>query len=239
MVNVQHRCLAALHEDVLTSRKSLVEFQLSINNHGSQTVAVAQEVLHDLLWVNCLAVVHLHQHLVLDVQRRLNLLAQDGLIEDVLHADANTGDLVRVSRTDAAARGANGALAQETLLHAVQSLVVRRHKMSVRGDTQARGIRTACLKAVDLIKEGLEIDNHAIAQHRNCVLRENAGGKKLELILLAANYNSMASVVAAIRLDYVVNLATEDIGGLTFTFVAPLSANDDDCCHVWVSLPND
>ncbi len=48
-------------------------------------------------------------------------------------------------------------------LHAVQGLVVRRYQVSVRGDTQARGIRAACLKAVDLIKEGLEIDNHAIA----------------------------------------------------------------------------
>ncbi len=50
-----------------------------------------------------------------------------------------------------------------------------------------------------------------------------------------AGTETMAMVVAAIRLDYFGTLASELVGGLTFTFVAPLSANDDDCCHLGVT----
>lgn len=111
VVDVQHGCLAALHQHMLALIECLVELQFGLDNHGAQAVGVGQEVLHNFLSHDGFAVVHLYQDLVLDVQRGFDLLAQDGFVKDVLDADTDAGDLIGVGRADAAAGGADGTLA--------------------------------------------------------------------------------------------------------------------------------
>src|SRR5699024_3008092 len=171
VVDVEHGGLAALHEDALALVEGLVEHAVGVDDHRAQAVSVAEEVLDDALRVDGLAVVHLDQDLVLHVQRGGDLLTQDRLVEDVLHADADAVDLVGVGRADAAAGGADGALTQETLLHAVEDLVVRGDEVGVRGDAQAlRGGATGG-EAVDLLEEGLQVDDDTVAEDRDSVLR--------------------------------------------------------------------
>ncbi len=59
---------------------------------------------------------------------------------------------------------------------------------------QARGVRTAGLKAINLIKERLKVDHYAIAQHRGGVLGQNAGRQELQLVFFAAYHDGMAGV---------------------------------------------
>ena len=103
--------------------------------------------------------------------------------------------------------------------------------MGVGGHLQARGVGTAGLKPVDLVKQRFQVHHDAVAQDRRGVFAEHTGGQELQLVLLPANYNGVARVVAAVRLDHVIHPAAEDVGCLAFALVAPLGAHDDDGGH--------
>ena len=171
MIHIKHGGLTTFHQHMLALVKSLIQLKFALDDHRVQPFRIAQEILHNLLGDNCLAVVHLHQNLVFHVQSRLNLLAQNRLIENVLHADAHARHLVRIGGANATTCCADGALTQKTLLHPVQHLVIRRDNMGVGRNTQAGRVRTAGLQAVNLIEQRFQVDHHTIAQHRHSVFR--------------------------------------------------------------------
>ena len=231
VVDVEHGGLTALHEDGLATVEGLVEHERGIAHHRLEPVGEGPEVLHHLVDLDGPAVVDLDEDLVLEMQRGLDLLPQDRLVEHVLHAQPHAGDLVGVRRPDAPAGGADGLLAQEPLGDLVELLVVRRDEVRVGGDPQPRGVGAAGLEPVDLGEERLEVDDDAVADHRDRAGRQDAGGQQLELVLLAADHHGVARVVAAVGLDDVLHAAAEDVGGLTLALVAPLGADQDDRCH--------
>ena len=96
--------------------------------------AYDEQVVDDLVDRDRAAVEDLHQQVVLLVERPLDLLAQDVLVEQVLHADADAVDLVGVGGSDAAAGGADHALAEEALGDLVERAVVLRDDVRVGAD---------------------------------------------------------------------------------------------------------
>src|SRR5699024_4859381 len=124
VVHVEHGRLPALHEDRIPALEGLPEQQRGVGDHGPQAAGVREEVLNHLLDLDGATIVDLHQDLVLEVQRALDLLPQDGLVKDVLDPDPDARDLVRVGGADPAAGGADGLLAEEALGHLVELLVV-------------------------------------------------------------------------------------------------------------------
>ena len=127
-------------------------------HHRPQAVGVRQQVLDDLVDRDRAAVEDLHEQVVLLVERALDLLAQDVLVEEVLHADADAVDLVGVGRADAAAGRADLALAEEALGHLVERAVVLRDDVRVRADLQPRGVDAAGVQRLELGEEHLEVD---------------------------------------------------------------------------------
>ncbi len=236
MVDVEHRRLAALHDDDLTAVEGVVEHELGLGNVGPQTFDVGQEVVDDLVDAHGATVVDLDEEFVLLVQGPFDLLPQDRFVEDVLDADAQTPDLVHVRRADAAPGRADRPLAEEALGHLVQGLVVGGDEVRVRRDPQLRGVGSAGFEGVDLLEQRFEVDDDAVADDRGDVRGEDARGKELELVLLTADDDRVTRVVPAVGLDDVVDAGAEDVGGLPFTFVAPLSADDNDCWHECVHL---
>jgi hypothetical protein len=103
--------------------------------------------------------------------------------------------------------------------------------VGVGGNAQLGRVRAAGLQAVNLLEEGLKVHHAAVADDRHRVRAQDAGRKELELILLTAYDDGVPGVVAAVRLDDVINTATEKIGCLAFSFVAPLGSYDHDCWH--------
>ena len=174
------------------------------------------------------AVVDLHQQLVLLAQRALNLLAQDGFVEDVLHAHAEAANLVHVGGADTAAGGADGALAEEALGHLVHGLVVGCHQVRVSGNLQAGGVSAAGLEAFDLCEESLGVHDHAVTNHGDGVVAQNTGGQQLQLKLLAVHHHGVTGVVTAVGLDHVVYAGAEQVGSLALTLIAPLGAHNHD-----------
>ena len=228
VVHVQEGGLAALHQQGLTLVQRLVQQLGGIHDHGLEALCVGHEVLDDFLNLNVAAVVDLHQQLVLLAQRALNLLAQDGFVEDVLHAHAEAANLVHVGGADTAAGGADGALAEEALGHLIHGLVVGCHQVRVSGNLQAGGVSAAGLEAFDLCEESLGVHDHAVTNHGNGVVAQNTGGQQLQLKLLAVHHHGVTGVVTAVGLDHVVYAGAEQVGSLALTLIAPLGAHNHD-----------
>ena len=66
---------------------------------------------------------------------------------------------------------------------------------------------------------------------------EDAARQQVQRVLLVADDDGVAGVVAAVELDDVVDATGEQVGGLALSFIAPLGADDDSGRHGW-SLSN-
>ena len=106
MVDVEQGRLATLEEHGLTGVECLAEQQRGVDGERSQPVGEREEPLGHLIDRDRPTVVDLDEQVVLLFERALDLLAQDLLVEQVLHAHADARHLVGVGRTDAAAGGA-------------------------------------------------------------------------------------------------------------------------------------
>ena len=238
VVDVEHGGLGALEQDGLALVQRLVEQQRGVADHRPQPLDVRQELLDDRLGLDGAAVVDLGQHLVLEVQRGLDLLGEDALVEEVGDPDAGAVDLVGVRRPDAAAGGADLVLAEEPLGHLVEGRVVAGDHVRVGADDQRRGVHAAGLERVDLAEERVGRDHDTVGDHRRAARREDAAGQQVGRELLAVDDDRVAGVVAAGRADAVVDvrpttftLGGEQVGRLALALVTPLGSEDHDCGH--------
>ena len=161
----------------------------------------------------------------------VDLLAQDVLVEEVLHADADAVDLVGVRRSDAATGRADLALAEEALGDLVERAVVLRDEVRVGAHPEPRGVDAAGVERLELGEEHLEVDHDAVADHGVDAGREDAGGKQVQRVLLVADDDGVPGVVAAVELHDPVGALTEEVGRLAFALVPPLHSDDDDAWH--------
>ncbi len=115
--------------------------------------------------------------------------------------------------------------------------MVRGHQVGVGGYAQVGGVRSAGFEAVDLLEQGLRVDDHTVADHRGRIGAEDARGKELELELLTAHHHGVPGVVTAVGFDHVVHPAAQEIRGLALALIAPLGSDDHDCWHSWLLLP--
>ena len=202
-----------------------------VGDHRAQPLGVRQQVVDDLVDRDRATVVDLDEQVVLLVEGALDLLAQDVLVEEVLDADADAVDLVGVGRADAAAGRADLPLAEEALGHLVEGAVVLRDDVRVGADQQLRHVDAAGDERVELVEEHLDVDDDAVGDDRRDARGQDAGGQQVQRVLLVADHDGVAGVVAAVELDDVVDAAAEQVGGLALALVAPLGADDHDCWH--------
>ena len=139
--------------------------------------------------------------------------------------------LVGVRRADAAAGRADLALAEEALGDLVDRPVVARDDVGVRADHEPGGVDAAGLEPVDLLEQHGEVDDDAVADDGDAAGAEDAARQQVQGVLLAADDDGVAGVVAAVELHDVVDAAAEQVGGLALAFVAPLGADEHDRGH--------
>ena len=211
------------------------ELERGVAHHRLQPFGVLEQLAHDLVDLDGPTVVDLDQHLVLEVERGLHLLAQDALVVEVLYPDADAVHLVGVGGADAAARGADAALAEKPLGHLVEGAVVAGDDVGVRADDQLAGVDTAGFEAVDLLEQHPEVDDDPVADDRRAVRAQDAGRQQVQRVLLALavllDDDGVAGVVATVELHDVVDTAAEQVGGLALALVAPLRSDEHDCRH--------
>ena len=152
-------------------------------------------------------------------------------VEQVMHADADAIDLIRVGRADAAAGGADLVLAEEAFGHLVEGAVVGGDDVRGLAHKQVRAVDAAGFQAVDLLEEHLRIHDHAVADHRGQVRVDDAGGQQVQGVRLVADHHAMARVVAAVEACDIIDLGADQIGRLAFTLVAPLGTDKNNSRH--------
>jgi hypothetical protein len=215
----------------LVAVQGLAEQQRGVADVRRQAVRMAEELLDGLLHRGGAAVVDLGQDLALELEGALHLLGEDLLVEEVLDPDADPVHLVGVGRADAAAGRADPATAEEALGDLVEGAVVVGDDVRVGADLEPAGVDAAGLEPIDLLEQDVDVDDHAVADHRRASGGEDAAGQQVQGVLLVADHDGVAGVVAAVELHHVVDPAAEVVGGLALAFVAPLGADDHDRGH--------
>lgn len=128
-----------------------------------ESLGLLQHAVHDLVRIQRLAVVDLDQHLVLEFQCGMNLLAQRFLVENVGDPDPDARHLVLIAGADAAAGGANLLGSQIPFGHLVDRDVVRHQQMRIRGQDEARGIDPPLFQARELGQQHAGVDDDTVA----------------------------------------------------------------------------
>src|SRR5690606_15553231 len=108
----------------------------------------------------------LDEHLVLELERRLDLLTQNTLVEDVLDANADTVNLVGIGGADPAPGGADLPLPKKALSDLVERAVVRGDHVRVGADLKLRGVEAAFVQGIELKLEHGEVDDDAVRDDR-------------------------------------------------------------------------
>ena len=237
-VDVQVMGLGPLEEDNLVVVKSLVEQTRSVDDVGADPLGVGEQPVDHLIGVNGTSVVDLHQGLVLAAQGGLDLLTQDGLVEEVLHTDADPVDLVGVGRTNSASGGTDPALAQESLSDPVHRLVVGSDDVGVGADEGVGHLDAAPAQGVELVVHDVQVDDDAISEYRGGVGVEDSSGQQVHDEGVVTHDNGVSGVVAPGVPDAVVDSLGYLIGGFSFSLVAPLGSHDDDSGHT-LSISSD
>ncbi len=232
MVDVEQGALASLEQDDLVVVEGVVQEQRGVGHIGAQHVRVLEQLLDGCIDVDAAAVVDLDEDLVLLVKSTLDLLAQDRRIEEVLHADAETRDLVAVGRPDAATGRADLRLAEKALGDLVEDDVVRRDEVRTCTDHETGGVDALLVEAAHLLEEDGRIDHDPVADDRDDARRQDPAGQQVQGELAVTDDDGVAGVVAALVANDVVDTTAEKIGRLSLAFVTPLGTDEHDCGHV-------
>ena len=157
-----------------------------------EPVAVGQVLLGHRVQVERGILLERPQRQPLGLHRRDDLLLQDLLVEQVLHADAQARGLVGVAGADAPARGADLQAAEFRLAGGVEQQVVGHDQVGVGRDPQAADVDAPRAQRVELVDQHLRVDHHAVADHAALARIQDARGDQVQLPLLARPARSCA-----------------------------------------------
>ena len=161
-------------------------------------------------------------------EQAVDLAAERIRVGEVHEPDRAPGDLVLVSRTDAALGGADLGCAAG-LAMGVEFAVQRQNQRDILGDLEVRRRHLDPLPAqrLDFLDEMIGIEDDAIADDRQFPGPDDAGWKQRKFVGLAVDHQRMASVVAALEPHDHVGADRQPIDDLALSFVAPLGADND------------
>ena len=227
MIDVEQRRLGALKQQVLALIDHVVEQQARLGDVGAQTLGHGQVLVANLVHGVGGQVVDELELRVHAGESGLQLVAEQCLVQHVLHAQTNAGHLVLIARTDAALGGTDVLLAELLLKGAIQIDVVRHDDMRVAADLEILGGDAVGLEHVDLLKDNLGVDDAAVTDHRHVVGIHDAGGHLVQAVLLAVDDDGVAGVVAARVAHDGIEVAGDQVADLTLALIAPLGTDQN------------
>jgi hypothetical protein len=179
--------------------------------------------------------VHALEHDVLLGEGGLELLAQDLRVEDVLHADADAGRLVRVRRPDPAPGRPDLQAAEAALAGGVDGDVPGHDQVGVAGDPDGLGRDAAALELVQLGDQQARVDDAARADDAE-LSGEDPRGDVVERERLPVEHDRVPGVRAALVAADDVRVHGEEVDDLPLALVAPLRSHDHGRRHPRQSL---
>ena len=165
-------------------------------------------------------------------ERDLKLLAEDILVQHILHAQTDAGHLVLIARTDTAPRGANVVLSQQRLERTVKIHVVRHDDVCVTGDAQVLGRYAILLKHIDLFENHLRVHDAAVSDNGLLICIHDAGGNLVQTVFLVTHHDGVASIVATGVAHNAIKIACDKVDDFAFALVAPLTSDQHGRRHL-------
>ena len=236
MVEVEKRSLRTFEQDVLSAREALLNELRRVGQMRREAAAPFGGLLDQLVEVEAVDAMLALEGGVLLRQDAGQLAAKRRAVQKVLHADADPPRAVRVGGPDSPARGADGGVRQPGFHRSVEGDVVGHDHVGVLADTDPVDLEAAAGQHVQLGDERGRVHDDAVADHGRDVRVEHAGRDEVELEDLLAEHDRVAGVVAALVADDGRDVLGQEVGRLTFAFVAPLEA--DDHCGGHLVLPS-
>ena len=227
VVDVEQRRLGALKQQVLALVDHVVEQQARLGDVGAQALGHRQVLVANLVHGVGGQVVDELELGVHAGESGLQLVAEQRLVQHVLHAQANAGHLVLIARTDAALGGTDVLLAELLLKGAIQIDVVRHDDMRVATDLEVLGGDAVGLEHVNLLKDNLGVDDAAVTDHRHVVGIHDAGRHLVQAVLLAVDDDGVTGVVAARVAHDSIEVAGDQVANLTLALIAPLGTDQN------------
>jgi hypothetical protein len=225
-VDVEQYALRAFDEHVATRVQRPAQQANRVGDERLQSRRVADVLLDDRVRVERRAVVErLHDHVALgDV--RVHPTREMVAIEQLGQADAGARRAIGVSRSDSAPGRADARTAAAPLRQLVHRLVVREHHVRELGHEQvAFDLHAASRELFDLAEQLRRIDDHAVADDVDLAVQD-PGRDQVEDELLIAHLDRVAGIRATLVADDHVGSRRDQVDDLSFSFVAPLGADD-------------
>src|SRR5215211_8066557 len=113
MIDIKMVGLGTLEQHHLPGIEGLIEQHADVDDVRFDPLRMGEQVRRDLRRIDLPPVVDLDQQMVLLLESRLDLLAEDRLVEQVLDAQPEPVDLIRVRGTDAAPSSTNPGLSKK------------------------------------------------------------------------------------------------------------------------------
>ena len=96
---------------------------------------------------------------------------------------------------------------------------------------------TAVLKGFHLFHQRERINDDAVADHVDDFASEDTGRDQVEYIFFGTVFHGMAGIVAALEANDHIGVARKNIDDFSFTFVAPLDADEHVYGHCFHNYP--
>ncbi len=126
-----------------------------------------------------------------------------------MDTNAQAVHLVRVGGANSASGGADLAAAEEALVDFVEGPVVIGDDVRIGAHEEGRGVDTTFFETVDFVEKHVEVNHHAVADNRHTARAEDAAGQQVQRVFLVADDDRVASIVAAIEFDDVIDSTSE------------------------------
>ncbi len=150
-------------------------------------------------------------------------------VKQVGHADAAARSFVLIAGADAARSGADRNLARNGFADFFDKPVSRQQNLAAIADAElVCDVDSGFGQLADLFEQGERVDHEPVADDGDFAGVQNTAGDQAKDEFPVADLYGVAGVVAALKPNDVVVSAGEQIDELSFAFVAPLCAEDDD-----------
>mmetsp|Transcript_23520 Transcript_23520/g.49756 ORF Transcript_23520/g.49756 Transcript_23520/m.49756 type:complete len:616 (-) Transcript_23520:291-2138(-) len=147
---------------------------------------------------------------------------------EVADANAVAADFGSVGRTDALLGGPDLVPPELVFVEPVDLLVEVEDEVGAVGDEDAAfGVDSRLEESVELVEEGGEVDDDAVADDAGGLLVEDAGGEEVEFVLLALDDDGVSGVGSSGDTGADVVFLRQHIDQLSLPLVAPLTPQYD------------
>ncbi len=173
--------------------------------------------------------VNLAQNFIALAQHSFEAFLEIGKIPKVTDAYTHAGHLVSIAGTNPSLGGSNhAAFFLVIFTEAVEKLVVRQNQMSLfRNKKTPLHINAFFLQDIHFFKKRLRINDNTVANHTDLVFVENARRNQMQDMRLIVKLHGMSGIVTALVADDNIALARQNIDNLSFSFIAPLGADQN------------